>query len=66
MKAVAERMNGYLTDMLNINRINRYALQLADTIKITPEKGVCLTEGVKLAKDILFFLNADDDGDTKN
>jgi nucleosome binding factor SPN SPT16 subunit len=34
-------------------------LQIADTVKITTERGVCLTEGIKQSKDVLFFLNND-------
>jgi nucleosome binding factor SPN SPT16 subunit len=30
-------------------------------VKITPERAVCLTEGFKLSKDVMFFLNADND-----
>ena len=43
----------------------RYALQLCDTVKVAPEKGLCLTEGIKQTKDMLFFLNADSDSDLK-
>jgi nucleosome binding factor SPN SPT16 subunit len=46
--------------------LSRYALQLADTVKITPEKGVCLTEGPKQSKDVLFFLNAEEDVNPKS
>jgi len=34
-----------------------YALQIADTVKVTAERGVCLTEGIKQSQDVLFFLN---------
>lgn len=34
----------------------RYSLSLIDTVKITPEKAVCLTEGIKTAKEFLFFF----------
>ena len=30
-------------------------------MKITAERGVCLTEGIKQSKDVLFFLNTEDD-----
>lgn len=41
--------------------IDRYALQLTDTIKIGQDKSICLTEGVKSAKDTLFFLSDEAD-----
>lgn len=41
--------------------IDRYALQLNDTIKIGQDKSICLTEGVKSAKDTLFFLSDEAD-----
>ena len=34
----------------------RYALSLIDTVKITPEKGLCLTEGIKSPKEFLFYF----------
>lgn len=40
---------------------SRYALHLADTIKVGPSKSVTLTDGVKTGKDTLFFLNAESD-----
>ncbi|KAF8531659.1 FACT complex subunit SPT16 [Gautieria morchelliformis] len=35
----------------------KYALSLIDTVKITPDKGVCLTEGIKSPKEFLFFFD---------
>jgi nucleosome binding factor SPN SPT16 subunit len=32
-------------------------LHLVDTVRVEQDKAVCLTEGVKSAKDTLFFLN---------
>ena len=39
----------------------RYSLQLTDTVRIGASKSTALTEGVKLTKDTLFFLNAESD-----
>lgn len=43
----------------------RYSVLLIDTVKIDHEKGICLTEGMKQAKDVLFFINtqSDDEAD---
>jgi nucleosome binding factor SPN SPT16 subunit len=30
-------------------------------VKITSERGVCLTEGIKQSKDVVFFLNAEEE-----
>lgn len=35
----------------------RYSLLLTDTVKVGEEKGVCLTEGIKTFKDVLFSFN---------
>ncbi|TDL27246.1 FACT complex subunit SPT16 [Rickenella mellea] len=43
----------------------RYALHLVDTVKVDHEKGICLTDGIKHAKDVLFFQNAEFDDDSK-
>jgi nucleosome binding factor SPN SPT16 subunit len=39
---------------------DRYALQINDSVKIGQDKGICITEGVKSAKDTLFYLTRDD------
>ena len=36
----------------------RYSVLLIDTVKIDHEKGICLTEGLKQSKDVLFFINS--------
>ncbi|KAF8526838.1 FACT complex subunit SPT16 [Hysterangium stoloniferum] len=36
---------------------NRYALSLIDTVRITVDKAVCLTDGIKSPKDFLFFFD---------
>ncbi|KAF8126534.1 FACT complex subunit SPT16 [Boletus edulis] len=43
----------------------KYALHLVDTVRIGPDRAVFLTEGVKLSKDTLFFLNTAEDEDEK-
>ena len=43
----------------------RYSLQLVDTVQIAAEKAICLTSGVKSIKDTMFFLNQEDEADTK-
>ena len=43
----------------------RYALHLVDTVQVTIDKGICLTIGVKSAKDTLFFLNPEAQAETK-
>lgn len=40
--------------------LDRYALQINDSVKIGQDKGICITEGVKSAKDTLFYLTRDD------
>jgi len=40
----------------------KYALSLIDTVKITAEKSVCLTEGLKLPKEFLFFFDEEPKG----
>ena len=40
---------------------NRYYVLLIDTVKIDHEKGICLTEGMKQSKDVLFFINSQSD-----
>ena len=40
---------------------HRYSVLLIDTVKIDHEKGICLTEGMKQAKDVLFFINTQSD-----
>jgi len=44
---------------------SRYALQLSDTILIGQDKSTLLTEGTKLTRDTLFFLNDEDEAETK-
>ncbi|TRM59387.1 FACT complex subunit-domain-containing protein [Schizophyllum amplum] len=39
----------------------RYALQLADTIKVDGSRSVLLTDALRSAKDVLLFLNAEED-----
>ncbi|KAG8964979.1 FACT complex subunit spt16 [Tulasnella sp. 419] len=39
----------------------KYSLLLTDTVKIGDEKGVCLTEGTKTFKDVLFSFNDEPD-----
>ncbi|KAH8117216.1 FACT complex subunit SPT16 [Phellopilus nigrolimitatus] len=36
----------------------KYSMLLVDTVKIDHEKGICLTDCIKQAKDVLFFLNS--------
>ncbi|KAI0282167.1 FACT complex subunit SPT16 [Russula aff. rugulosa BPL654] len=43
----------------------RYALQINDSVKIGQDKGICITEGVKSAKDTLFYLTRDDSEEEK-
>ncbi|KAG8920577.1 FACT complex subunit spt16 [Tulasnella sp. 417] len=38
----------------------KYSLLLTDTVKVGEEKGVCLTEGIKTFKDVLFSFNDDE------
>jgi hypothetical protein len=40
--------------------LNRYALNLSDTVKITNEKAVCLTEGTKTVDEVMFFFQEDE------
>ena len=35
-------------------------MQINDSVKIGQDKGICITEGVKSAKDTLFYLTRDD------
>lgn len=46
-------------NLLDITKlaIARYSLLLTDTVKVGEEKGVCLTEGIKTFKDVLFSFN---------
>ena len=37
--------------------LDRYALQINDSVKIGQDKGICITEGVKSAKETLFYIN---------
>ncbi|GJJ12499.1 hypothetical protein Clacol_006742 [Clathrus columnatus] len=37
----------------------KYALSLIDTVRIGPERSVCLTEGIKSPKEFLFFFDED-------
>lgn len=39
----------------------RYALQLNDTVRVGQDKAVCITEGVKSAKDTLFFVSDEEE-----
>ncbi|KAG9016211.1 FACT complex subunit spt16 [Tulasnella sp. JGI-2019a] len=52
-----------LTDVPSDNG-KLYSLLLTDTVKVGEEKGVCLTEGMKTFKDVLFSFN-DEETDTK-
>jgi nucleosome binding factor SPN SPT16 subunit len=45
--------------------LDRYALQINDSVKIGQDKGICITEGVKSAKDTLFYLTRDDSEEEK-
>lgn len=45
----------------NFNPTPRYALHLVDTVKVTGEKAILLTDGVKSVKDTLFFEAGDED-----
>jgi nucleosome binding factor SPN SPT16 subunit len=45
--------------------MNRYALQLTDTIQVGSEKSALLTEGLKNAKDIFFYDNAESEDEEK-
>ncbi|TFY82810.1 hypothetical protein EWM64_g1199 [Hericium alpestre] len=36
----------------------KYALQVVDTVKIGYDKAVSITEGIKSAKDVMFYLNS--------
>jgi nucleosome binding factor SPN SPT16 subunit len=40
-------------------------LQINDSVKIGQDKGICITEGVKSAKDTLFYLTRDDSEEEK-
>ncbi|KZT44099.1 FACT complex subunit SPT16 [Sistotremastrum suecicum HHB10207 ss-3] len=40
-----------------------YALHIVDTVKVTSDKGVCLTDGTKSIKDVMFYLNGPSDDD---
>jgi len=44
---------------------DRYALQINDSVKIGQDKGISITEGVKSAKDTLFYLTRDDSEEEK-
>ncbi len=44
---------------------DRYALQINDSVKVGQDKGICITEGVKSAKDTLFYLTRDDSEEEK-
>lgn len=44
---------------------DRYALQINDSVKIGQDKGICITEGVKSAKDTLFYLTRDESEEEK-
>ncbi|KAL1669350.1 FACT complex subunit-domain-containing protein [Schizophyllum commune] len=48
------------TDLVDKNG-QKYALQLADTIKVDGSKSVLLTEGARSTKDTLFFLTPEED-----
>ncbi|KAL0947324.1 hypothetical protein HGRIS_013443 [Hohenbuehelia grisea] len=39
---------------------DKYAMHLLDTVKVTADKAVLLTDGVKSKEDTMFLLNADD------
>ena len=43
----------------------RYALHLVDTVQVTSDKAICLTNGVKSVKDTMFFLNPEADAESK-
>jgi nucleosome binding factor SPN SPT16 subunit len=45
--------------------LDRYALQINDSVKVGQDKGICITEGVKSAKDTLFYLTRDDSEEEK-
>ena len=45
---------------------SRYSVHLVDTVKIDHEKGICLTEGVKATKDVLFFINSPSDDEKQH
>jgi len=45
--------------------LDRYALQINDSVKIGQDKGICITEGVKSTKDTLFYLTRDDSEEEK-
>ncbi len=40
-------------------------MQINDSVKIGQDKGICITEGVKSAKDTLFYLTRDDSEEEK-
>jgi len=44
---------------------HRYSVLLIDTVKIDHEKGICLTEGMKQSKDVLFFINTQSDDEVE-
>ncbi|KAH7107755.1 FACT complex subunit SPT16 [Auriculariales sp. MPI-PUGE-AT-0066] len=39
----------------------KYALQVIDTVRITRDKALLLTEGSKTSRDVFFYLNTDED-----
>jgi nucleosome binding factor SPN SPT16 subunit len=45
--------------------LDRYALQINDSVKVGQDKGICITDGVKSAKDTLFYLTRDDSEEEK-
>ena len=46
-----------------LNIRTRYALQLIDTVRVGPDKAIFLTEGPKIPKDTLFYLESAEDLD---
>ncbi|PCH40564.1 hypothetical protein WOLCODRAFT_150624 [Wolfiporia cocos MD-104 SS10] len=44
----------------------KYSLQLVNTVQVNTNKAVCLTSGVKLIKDKMFFLNQDVNSDRQS
>lgn len=53
--------NRFLATHNTLNPVARYALHLVDTVKVTGEKAILLTDGVKNVKDTLFFEAGDED-----